>query len=350
MKYLLVLFFLISVSFSYANLYISGPYAFELQWIDGEWHLELGNADVFPPTLDECYLECNAGSSFFNNIYFPSNQLTVVTKDDLNIPFELDPEHDEIVLGWEGSYGNEPSCYINYGYSYLSMPPLEGESLVRKPFADPFFPIAFYLYCRDNSPTMGQTNDDIGFTGTFSGSVINDQGEPLPGVVIEYFPPLGANQIISNLDGEFSLEMNTVRYDIDVKYNETTYITTRIRIAPDSNTVKSFILPIPSTSTLPYLLELTEIKMSNYPNPFNPTTTISFDLNPNHIENAELVIYNSKGQKVKKLEITNLKFGKNKVVWDGNDERNKSVASGVYYARLKADGIVLKECKMLLLK
>ena len=350
MKYLLVLYFLISITFSYANLIIAGPYAYELQWIDDEWHLELANGDVFPPTLDECYLGCNAGYSYFNNTYFPSYQYTVVTKDDLNNPFELDPEHDEIILGWDGSGLSFPSCQVNYGYSYHSMPPLEGESLVRKPFADPAFPFTLHLYCRDNSPTMGQANDDIGFTGTFSGSVINDQGDPLPGVVIEYFPPLGANQIITNLDGEFSLEMNTVRYDIEVKYNEATYIATTIRVAPDSNTVRTFVLSLPSTSALPYLLELSKAKLSNYPNPFNPTTTISFDLTAEHAENAELVIYNSKGQKVREFKIENVKLKNNEVIWNSKDERNMPVASGVYYARLIGDGIVLKECKMLLLK
>ena len=348
MKYLLVLFFLISVSLSNANIIIPGPYAYELQWIDEEWHLELKNSYVDPPTLCFCYLYCNAGFSYFNDIAFPPYQYTVVTKEDLNIPLELDPENDEIVLGWEGPYGSEPSCHVNYGNSHYSMPPLEGESLVREYFADPVLPLAFALYCRDNSPTMGQTNDDIGFTGTFSGSVINDQGDPLPGVVIEYFPPLGANQIISDLSGEFSLEMKTVRYDIEVKYNEVTYINTTIRVAPDSNTVRTFVLPI--THSSPSLAILSNTKLSNYPNPFNPSTIISFDLTAEHAENAELIIYNSKGQKVKKFEIINLKSGINEMVWNGKDERNIPVASGVYYARLKGDGIVLKECKMLLLK
>ncbi len=349
MKYLIVLFFLISVSFSYANVIIPGPYADELQWIDGEWHLELRNSYVYPPTLCFCYLYCNVGFSYFNDISFPSNELTVVTKDDLNIPLELDPDQDEIALGWEDMYVYEPSCHIYYGNSHYSMPPLEGESLVREYFADPVYPVAYVYYCRDNSPTMGQTNDDIGFTGTFSGSVINDQGEPLPGVVIEYYPPLGANQIISNLEGEFSLEMNTVRYDIEVKYNEATYINTTIRVAPDSNTVRTFVLSLPSTSALPYLLELSKAKLSNYPNPFNPSTKIQYSF-PQNVNETIIEIFNSKGQKVRKLKIENSKSKNNEVVWDGRDENNIPVASGVYYVRLKGDGVVLKESKMLLLK
>jgi hypothetical protein len=227
------------------------------------------------------------------------------------------------------------------------MSPLEGESLVRKPFLDPVLPLAGHFYCRDNSPTMGQYNDNIGFTGTFSGSVINEQGNPLPGVVLEYYPPLGANQIFSNLDGEFSLEMNTVRYDIEVKYDEVTYIDTTICVAPDSNTVCTFILPIVSTS--PYLPELSKAKLSNYPNPFNPSTKIQYSF-PQNVNEIIIEIFNSKGQKVRELKIENLKLKSNEVVWNGRNENNIPVASGVYYARLIGDGIVLKESKMLLLK
>ena len=348
MKYLLVLFFLICVTLSNANIIIPGPCAYELQWIDDEWYLELRNFYVEPPTLLGCYIECNAGFSYFNNIAFPSPGLTVVTKDDLEYPLELDPEHDEIILGWEGPYGSDPSCYIYYGGTNYSMPPLEGESLVRKSFLDPILPLAGHYYCRDNSPTMGQSNDNIGFTGTFSGSVINEQGAPLPGAVIEYYPPLGANQIFTNLDGEFSLEMNTVRYDIQVKYDEVTYIDTTICVAPDSNTVCTFVLPI--THSSPSLTILSNVQMSIYPNPFNPSTTIRFSIQLD-INDITIDIFNSKGQKVKTLKSTyEVPDELQEVTWNGLDNSGNPVASGVYYARLVGDGIVLKESKMLLLK
>jgi hypothetical protein len=348
MKYLLVFWFLISATFSYANIIIEGPCAYELQWIDGEWHLELKNNYVFPPTLDGCYLQCNAGYSYFNSISFPSPGLTVVTKEDLIDPLELDPEYDEIVLGWDGQYGGYPSCFVYYGNSHYSMSPLEGESLVRKPFLDPVLPLAGHFYCRDNSPTMGQYNDNIGFTGTFSGNVINEQGAPLPGAVIEYYPPLGANQIFTNSDGEFSQEMNTVRYDILVKYDEVTYIDTTICVAPDSNTVCTFVLPIASTS--PYLPELSKAKLSNYPNPFNPSTKIQYSFSQN-VSKTIIEIFNSKGQIVKTIQCIGEPSDElQEVTWNGLDNSGNSVASGVYYARLKGDGIILKESKMLLLK
>ncbi len=70
----------------------------------------------------------------------------------------------------------------------------------------------------------------------------------------------------------------------------------------------------------------------NYPNPFNPTTNISFAL-PND-EHVKLEVYNIKGQKVKILVNENLKAGEHNVVWNGKNTNNRKVASGVYFYRL----------------
>lgn len=85
----------------------------------------------------------------------------------------------------------------------------------------------------------------------------------------------------------------------------------------------------------------------NYPNPFNPVTTISFIL---HKEmRCNLDIYNIKGQKVKTLYNGVSVAGTQKVVWDGTDDIGKPVSSGLYYYRLSTpQGVQTR--KMLLLK
>ena len=88
----------------------------------------------------------------------------------------------------------------------------------------------------------------------------------------------------------------------------------------------------------------------NYPNPFNPTTMISFSLIAEDAEHAEIVIYNIKGQEIKKLEIRNLKLGINEVVWNGTDENNKPVSSGIYFYQLKVGGRSIATKKMLMIK
>ncbi len=85
----------------------------------------------------------------------------------------------------------------------------------------------------------------------------------------------------------------------------------------------------------------------NYPNPFNPTTTINFSLKEN--SKVSLNIYNIKGQKVKTLVRDQLSAGQHSVVWDGRDENNKSVSSGIYFYKLKTDKFE-KTKRMVLLK
>ncbi|KAA3602039.1 MAG: CHRD domain-containing protein [Calditrichaeota bacterium] len=75
----------------------------------------------------------------------------------------------------------------------------------------------------------------------------------------------------------------------------------------------------------------------NYPNPFNPSTTISFSLTND--ANVSLDIYNTKGQLINTL-VSNEKYaGGNEynVNWNGTDSNGKSVSSGVYFYKLKAN-------------
>ncbi|MBL7149647.1 MAG: T9SS type A sorting domain-containing protein [Candidatus Cloacimonetes bacterium] len=92
----------------------------------------------------------------------------------------------------------------------------------------------------------------------------------------------------------------------------------------------------------------TAVKLFNYPNPFNSETTITF-FTAENAENAELVIYNVKGQKVKTLVNEKLPAGEHSVIWDGRDSNGKRVGSGVYFYKLKA-GRMEKVKKMILIK
>ncbi len=87
-----------------------------------------------------------------------------------------------------------------------------------------------------------------------------------------------------------------------------------------------------------------------YPNPFNPETTIKCNLTAEHIESAEIVIYNLKGQKIRELEIRNEKSGIASVIWDGTDRNSKKVSSGVYFFQLRVNDKPLAKRKAILLK
>jgi hypothetical protein len=85
----------------------------------------------------------------------------------------------------------------------------------------------------------------------------------------------------------------------------------------------------------------------NRPNPFNPTTTISFVL-PGKAR-VDLSVYNLQGQLVRTLVNEVLDEGLSEVIWNGTDARGNPVASGVYFYRLRAGKSVMTK-KMILLK
>ena len=76
----------------------------------------------------------------------------------------------------------------------------------------------------------------------------------------------------------------------------------------------------------------------NFPNPFNPTTTIKYSLKENR--HTKLVIYNSLGQVICTLVNDRQDAGIHNVRWDGKDEFGKQVSSGLYIYRLKAGSFV----------
>jgi len=99
--------------------------------------------------------------------------------------------------------------------------------------------------------------------------------------------------------------------------------------------------------------QITEL-LGNYPNPFNPETTITF-FTAEGAENAEIVIYNLKGQKVRNLECgeslstTTDRVGYS-ITWNGKDDNNQPVGSGIYFYQLKVDDKFISAKKMILMK
>ncbi|MBI4720586.1 MAG: Ig-like domain-containing protein [Chitinivibrionia bacterium] len=86
----------------------------------------------------------------------------------------------------------------------------------------------------------------------------------------------------------------------------------------------------------------------NYPNPFNPSTTISFFLPDAALVHLE--IFNLLGQSVSTLVDGRMNSGHHEVVWDGLDRSGGSAASGVYVYRLQCDKDNFTTRRMILLK
>jgi hypothetical protein len=85
----------------------------------------------------------------------------------------------------------------------------------------------------------------------------------------------------------------------------------------------------------------------NYPNPFNPTTTLRFDLP--EVSDITLTIYNMLGQKVRTFDYQNTSAGYHSVKWNATNDYGDPVGAGVYLYQLQTKDFV-KTRKMVLLK
>ncbi|MFC1614454.1 FlgD immunoglobulin-like domain containing protein, partial [Gemmatimonadota bacterium] len=87
----------------------------------------------------------------------------------------------------------------------------------------------------------------------------------------------------------------------------------------------------------------------NVPNPFNPSTTINFDVPQETSVNVTLKIFNIRGRLVNTLVNDKRQSGTYSVFWDGTDDLGRQVPSGVYFYRMQA-GNFIQTRKMVLLK
>jgi hypothetical protein len=138
--------------------------------------------------------------------------------------------------------------------------------------------------------------------------------------------------------GENIISMKKI-YNISDEYIE----------SPFSNTIY-----VNGTTNENEIITLTKntILHNNYPNPFNPSTTIQFTVGNELLSKESFIsidIFNIKGQRVKTLISGYYPTGTHSVVWNGDDINGKQVSSGLYFYRMiKDDFSSIK--KMILMK
>jgi hypothetical protein len=101
--------------------------------------------------------------------------------------------------------------------------------------------------------------------------------------------------------------------------------------------------PVPGDGEVPTVTAVREIS----PNPFNPSTRITFDLARNG--RVLLEVFDVRGRSIRRLLAEERSAGQHEVVWDGRDDRGNGAPSGTYVARLSAAGVTTAR-KMQLVK
>jgi len=107
-----------------------------------------------------------------------------------------------------------------------------------------------------------------------------------------------------------------------------------------NNTTTTAIAP--NNDDIPQTFQL----FANYPNPFNPATTIPYSIK--EPAQVRIAVYNTLGQLQRILVNKHKSNGTYKTVWDGRDAANNRVASGLYFYRLEINGRAVAAHKMML--
>ncbi len=185
-----------------------------------------------------------------------------------------------------------------------------------------------------------------------SGLVSSANRTPVNGAPVIAYSYLDGTRVpiaygFTNAAGEYSIR-NLKHGVYELAVTKLNYETNFQNLIIDSSTVLDFDVqqvatnhqtssPVPSVIT----------NISNYPNPFNPSTYISFYLSKN--THVQVDIYNIKGELVKNLIDINLLSGDQHIYWQGTNNQAKPVSSGVYLYKITANNNSVSN-KMILLK
>ncbi|RMG67005.1 MAG: T9SS C-terminal target domain-containing protein [Calditrichaeota bacterium] len=140
-----------------------------------------------------------------------------------------------------------------------------------------------------------------------------------------------------DLDGDGDLDLICGNVGGGLYYFQNQELTTGIQEPPAGG-------PTPEGITL----------LRNYPNPFNPETTIAFEISlpPEKAGTTyQLLIYSVTGQRIRQWRLrASGGVNRERILWDGRDQQGRLLPSGVYFVQLKIPGLAARTEKMLLVK
>ena len=163
------------------------------------------------------------------------------------------------------------------------------------------------------------------------------------------FSPSGYTVYLYDIEGNPSGELEPFDYfNLNSKYHN-------INFFSQDDEDYFFCMQLECISTYNYSIETSaenellkpETTLSNYPNPFNPDTTIRFNVIADC--NVQIDVFNIKGQKINSLVNEQLLKGEHSITWNGENTSGKKVGSGLYLYKLIVNGKteIVKKCMLL---
>ena len=281
-----------------------------------------GRDDIIAYTNYETYIYYN----YFNHIDLDSLDCIAPNGNLISDDFDNDGDYDIIVTHWPGGQQSHFLIYENIGNHEFILHDVTYQAIWGIPY------------------TADINNDNLS-------DIVNVGNAPGAGIRIYYN--------LGNMEFDDPIFKPVQSYGEDYyrcsfhdfdgnNYNDLAII--RYGILEDNLTIlyndgEGNFMEEPQTGFNNYELIINNSYLSNFPNPFNQTTTISF-VTTNLHEKARIEIYNIKGEKVKSFNCQN----QVPIIWDGRDEYRNQADSGIYFYRLISDERVLKTKKMLLMR
>ena len=189
-----------------------------------------------------------------------------------------------------------------------------------------------------SAPSLSNTLNKLA-NGTLRGVVSNEDGDPLPDAMVE----CGSLFAATNNLGEYYLSMLPGTYTITVSCQDyQTQTLNRVSVQSGQETLLNVTLES-TVSNADDLAPIISGIQNVYPNPFRENASIELILkdtaNP-----YTLSIYNLRGELVHRQ--TGQQTGKVNLNWNGRDSRNRQVAPGIYFIRLK-HGPLMQQRKLI---
>ena len=197
------------------------------------------------------------------------------------------------------------------------------------------------------TPTIGIENSvgDDGLQITFNEPYVEN------GMVIEFScgpdwidTDISSGTIAAGESQDIMFTFDAINFH-DGDYEAVAYLSTNDPANPEY--VLPIILHVGNVDADDDFIPTRTALFDNYPNPFNPETKISYSLK-NECD-VDLIVYNVRGQKIKTLHQGNQTAGAYELIWNGMDDNDRPVSSGIYYYRLDTKDYSSTK-KMLLLK
>ncbi|MDD3563798.1 MAG: choice-of-anchor D domain-containing protein, partial [Candidatus Cloacimonetes bacterium] len=168
--------------------------------------------------------------------------------------------------------------------------------------------------------------------GQIFGTVLDADGNPLAEVQINL--DIRPYSTVSDGQGQFTIP-DVTPGNYALTFSRQGCVTQSINIAVEPNQITTINCIMTTVANEDEIVPIAATALGgNYPNPFNPETTIHYDIKD--ATNVRLNVYNVKGQLVRSLVNTEQAAGRYRVIFDGRDDKGNPLSSGIYLYRFTA--------------